>query len=217
MKRLFALVLKDLYLYRLELVLSWVCAASVICGGFWWKPPDSTGHALVVTSMFNMIFMMAYGDWLSYFERSKGTLAWLRTLPISDQSVVSAKFIAALVMQSTAFLVPILISVKQAFYPQHLLWTITAWIGVLTISSFMLFTKLILGRRFGQVVPFAVVIVVVLLASQIHERFPALWGVLAGVMFTPALLIVLELLLIVGLWQLMCRWVAGRDTPQLVD
>ena len=167
--------------------------------------------------MFNLIFMIAYGDWLSYNERSKGTFTWLRTLPMSDQRVVSAKFATAFVMQSVAFLVPVFISVPEAVHSRYLPWTITAWIGVLTVSSFMLFTKLILGRRFGQVVPFAVVFLATLTAVQLSARFPTVWAVLVGYLLIPPVLILLELFLIAGLWLLMCKWISARDTPQLVD
>ena len=122
MKKLCVLVLKDLYLYRLELVLSWLCAVAVICGGFWWREPGSPEYALVVICMFNLVFMMAYGDWLAYFERGKGTFTWLRTLPLSDELVVSAKFISAFIMQSVTFFLPAILSVPGLFASARILW-----------------------------------------------------------------------------------------------
>ena len=44
--------------------------------------------------MLNIMLMYALGAWLVTQEKTAGTLAWIRTLPVSDHVIVTAKWIS---------------------------------------------------------------------------------------------------------------------------
>lgn len=217
MKRLLALVAKDLYLYRWEVLLSWVGISAIAYFMLLRYHPPSVGSALIFLCSLDSAVMIIYGDWLSYFEKSKGTFFWLRTLPISDRQVVSSKFAANALIQVGTFFLPIVLCLPHLLLPANLMWTLIAWFCILAISSFMLLTKLVFGRRFGQVVPLVAVLIVFIIGVWIVGQFPLLWFAAGRSVWTPLVLVTTELVVISGLWYLMCAWVAAKDTPQLVD
>ncbi|MEJ2077647.1 MAG: ABC-2 transporter permease [Acidobacteriota bacterium] len=216
-ERMLALVVKDLYLYRWQVGLCWIGATAFSCVLLTKMPPQSRDRALFFFCALDCAFMVVFGDWLSYFERSKGTFSWIRTLPVSDRLVVSAKFAANVVIQVGVFFLPISFSAPQFLERVRVEWTVTAWLSLVAISSFMLLTKLAFGQRFGQIIPLAVVFLFMVGSIPIRNRFPLLWAGISEFVWRPRALIPLELVIIAGLWYLMCKWVAAKDTPQLVD
>jgi hypothetical protein len=217
MRRLLALVVKDLYIYRRELVLAWVGITGMTWGMFQMIRPSSPTRALVFICSLDLAVMVGFGDWLSYYEKSKGTFAWIRTLPVSDELVVSSKFMANSIIQIGAFFLPVLLTMPVLLRLDWAPWTLTAWLAVLAMASFMLFTKLAMSRRLGQAVPFIAAFSIILILMQLAKRFPSLLEELMYSVWTPPILLLLECLTIFGIWYLMCRWISAKDTPQLVD
>lgn len=217
MRKLLALVVKDLYIYRRELALAWVGITGMTWVMFQMARPDSPTRALVFICSLDLAVMVGFGDWLSYYEKSKGTFAWIRTLPLSDELVVSSKFMANWIIQIGAFFLPVLFTMPALLRLDWIPWTLTAWLAVLAMSSFMLFTKLAMGRRLGQAVPFLAAFSIILILIQLGKRFPSLLGRLSHSTWTLPILLLVECLTIFGIWYLMCRWVTAKDTAELVD
>jgi hypothetical protein len=180
------------------------------------KSPDTLMQGLVVIWLFNSVWLMGFTEWLSYVERAKGTFFWLRTLPVSDQMVVTAKFVTNLFILTISFF-PSLIILSWYAALDRILIIIGLWLALVSVGSFMLFTKLVLSRRLGPTVPLMVVLLGLLGWSQLSKRAPDVAVALAGIVMNPFVLISLELLSILFFWFVMWQWIAARDTYRLID
>lgn len=216
MRQVFLLTLKDLFLYRVELLLSWVGILGVTYAAFKMRAPESYIQGLHVISIFNLIWLMGFGEWLTHTERSSGGLAWLRTLPIPDKAIVTGKFLTNGIAQSLSFFPPLLILSKYQ-REANVLATASLFLGLLCIGCLMLFTKLTLSRRLGPVVPLLVVFLGIIAWGQVSRRAPEVAMALVAVFVNPVVLVTTEIMAILVVWFVMWKWIASRDTYQLVD
>ncbi len=216
MRHVFILIAKELFIHRLELSISTAGISGIAIFAFQMRSPETYTQGLVIISMLNVALMMASTEWLSYMERAKGTFLWLRTLPVSDKAVVTAKFVTNGIILTCCYLSAVLI-LNLHVAVERLLPVIAFWLGLLSLGSFMLFTKLVLSRRLGPSVPLMVVFVLMMGWRALSTRAPHAASMVSSFLSNPFVFITLEVLSILSFWYMMWIWIASRDTHKLID
>jgi ABC-2 family transporter protein len=96
-----------------------------------------------------LVLSTLYGQWLVDRERSKGTLAWVRSLPYSDAEIVFGKFAAYYAMQSTVFVAGSLLSAPMEVAKRPEGWLLT-WLAILAFGALLMTGKWLFGEKLGQ-------------------------------------------------------------------
>ena len=218
-----ALVRKDLRLHRRGILLTYLIVIGFVFWTFSFASRNvSRGEYASAAALFNINFIAAllWTEWLVSREKAKGTIAWLRTLPISDAQLVIAKFAAYILivgllwMSSTLLLVP--------WY-----WTRAGLISmVLGFCALTAFGTMSLGARWkfrqkaGQVLPVGVLLLPVVLIALANDRKVALVSQIRNWTSTAAGKLVVSGLLL-AFSGLCCAWtmrsVSRADTEKLLE
>jgi hypothetical protein len=120
------------------------------------KPGGRVDSAAALVTSLNFILMLLWGDWLVSREKTKGTIAWLRTLPVPDHAIVLAKVATYMAGCLSMWVASTLLYVPQFFFPAR--WR--EWLITLCVLMFA-GTVSVCGRfrfsqKVGQVLPPAV-------------------------------------------------------------
>jgi hypothetical protein len=183
--------------------------------------PTSTpaAHAMLI---FNVNFLVAilWGEWLVSREKTKGTLAWLRTLPVSDSSIVTAKFLTCALCVVSLWVSSTLVFVRSYFFPTRWAIWVLYKLCLLGLATFSLSARWRFHQKLGMMLPLIAVLVpllAVLLADQagihIARHLAAFYSTRVGKSLVAAGL----LAFCAGIWWATVSWVSRSDTFELLE
>ncbi|MEO8076123.1 MAG: hypothetical protein ABI818_07325 [Acidobacteriota bacterium] len=148
-----ALIRKDVHVHRLGMA----GTAAVLLGlpalAGLVKPDasEASGTSLIVN--LNFILVLVWGDWLVSREKTKGTIGWLRTLPVPEETMVTAKVATYMLGCVSLWIASTVLYCRHFYFPAR--WR--EW--VLVLCALMFFgTVSVCGRfrfrqKLGQVLP----------------------------------------------------------------
>jgi hypothetical protein len=183
--------------------------------------PTST-PAVQVPFVFNVNFLISllWGEWLVSREKTKGTLAWLRALPLSDQDIVTAKFLTCALCCVSLWISSSLLFVRSYFFPSR--WA-TWWIYqlcLLGLATFSLSGRWRFRQKLGMMLPLVAVgvpLLAVLLADEagIHilRYLTTFYSEPGGKGWVAAGLVVF----CGAVWWATVKWVSRCETYELLD
>ena len=214
---IFVLAGKDIRLKIFNLVLIWLAliTGSIILSFFSLKfgPLPLFIFPTLMTSFLSLFYM----EWLISDEQDHGTFLWLRTLPVSDRTVVSSKLAALgilLVIHPLAILPSALIN------PVNLL--ASAVTGIIALSVFsgcvwgMLLFLMLKGAN-KYIIPLFAILLLSLVALIMMKSLPWLPEFLMTLpAHIPAVILSTPLSWLLG-WWLTCKYFESRDSAGLVD
>ncbi len=218
--RIPALVLKDLYLCRREICGCWIGFVVFALILMRIAEPRDTGHRFLILGPGNLFLNLLYTEFLIFREKTKGTLAWLRAMPLSDSHLAASKFLALVIVQAVGYLATTAIIAPQwlaagsglAFYCYGLL--------ILCFGSLMLVTRWFCGQRLGQVIPLAVFSLAWFAFFKLRQTHPWLDEWLADSWRTywfQGLLTLAAVAWVASLWWIALVFIGSRDTSRLID
>ena len=88
---IFLMTAKDIYLKIVNLSLIWIglLAGSILLSLL--SPKSGPVPLFVFPILMTSFLSLFYMEWLISSEKERGTFLWLRTLPVSDRTIVSSK------------------------------------------------------------------------------------------------------------------------------
>jgi ABC-type transport system involved in multi-copper enzyme maturation permease subunit len=163
--------------------------------------------------------LFIWGDWLISREKIKGTFAWLRTLPISDRSIVTSKFltcgfvcISMWIFTSFPF--------TGGYFSAHWLTWIIIQLSLLAVAAISLAVRFRFTQKLGQILPALLVGVLVLPFVVAHSyglaftnQLTGLWNTVDGKALATAGLIALSVLA----WWITARWMSQCDIYEILE
>jgi ABC-type transport system involved in multi-copper enzyme maturation permease subunit len=216
--RIWELAVKDIRLHAWSIVATQLSAVGLGWLGRAIGPEDPAADA---TLLFNINLILAgfWGDWLVSGEKLKGTVAWLRSLPITDFDLVTSKLVA----QGFCIVSLWVLSTGLLLRDVHGGWSLTWAALLLTILAFgavSLGCRWRFRQKAGQLLPFGVVLVplvVITMAGRLGLDAPqaleALWDHQEG-----QVIVAVALVTCYGAaWWAALTWVRRSDTSRLVE
>ncbi len=216
-KAMKTLLQKDLRLHGWAIALTIAGALLLIALAQRLAPPAAGARMSFVFTM-NLLLTLLWSDWLITRERSKGTFAWLRALPVDDAAVAGSKFAAA------AGCCAVFWTTSSALFARELWRPPGTWLALLaallTFGGLSIATKWRFPWRLGHVLPLVIVLVPMLLfmtladdGTALREHLVMLWNAPYGRLAASTALLGLYGAII----AVTIRWVRRADTFQLVD
>ena len=217
-RQLGALLIKDFQLHGLATALTIVgliLLAAILDATL----GSAAGPRQIFIINLNLLFsLFLWAEWLITRECSKGTFAWLRTMPVDDRVLVGSKFIGAAAACTLCwFLSSSVMSPELWHSPATGLILQCALLMAVTLS---VAAKWRFGSRLGQVAGASVIGIPVLLVywfvGDDVERQAALiavWNAPYGRLAIAASLLVVCAAIVLSTM----RWVSRSDTYRLID
>lgn len=213
----FLITSKDIYLKIINLSCIWagLVSGSVILSFI----SDKTGPVplfvfpVLMTSFLSLFYM----EWLISNEKENGTFLWLRTLPVSDKTVVSSKVCTLALLLAIH---PLAVLPSALINPVNLF--VFLMTGLVAASLFCgciwgMLIFLVLKGANKYIIPLFAIIIISLLALIIMREFDWLPGLVttlpAGI---SAIWMIAPLTALLG-WWLACRYFESRDSADLAD
>lgn len=211
------LIGKDLRLHGPAAAMAMAGALALIWTGTT-LAPQGVGPRVSLVFNVNIVLTLLWSEWLVSRERSKGTLGWLRTLPVDDRVLAGTKFVTAAGSAVLFWVLSTTIFARELWQPAET--GVTVLCVVLLFGGLGIAARLRLSWRLGQVAPLCVLAVPVVLfivfAGDGTTRRAALiglwnapWGraaVAASLLFLYAVIVATT-----------ASWLSGADTVDLVD
>ncbi|MPZ18008.1 MAG: hypothetical protein GEV06_08860 [Luteitalea sp.] len=220
-----ALVIKDVWLHGRPIVLlltaNFAVYASLLSLAPWLFP-DTRLRALV-SALFMPLVLYAgliSSVWLIETERMKGTLALLRTLPVSDGAIILSKLLLSSAVQMVTGTAAILLLLPSLLEPRNLAFCPVLVGGLVTFGNLSILTRLRFGTRLGGVLPFLILLVPSAAMIALGWRVPAGAEYLVESVRAPTTVpawLAAELLVNVSLWLYLTRWLPTQDTSELLE
>ncbi len=208
---------KDIYLKIVNLSLIW---GGLVAGSIFLSllSPRSGYVPLFVFPLLMASFLsLFYMEWLISSEKERGTFLWLRTLPLSDRTIVSSKIITLALLLAIH---PLAVLPSALINPVNLLvFLITGFIAVSLfcgcIWGMLLF--LVLKGANKYVIPLFAIMIISLLALIMMQKFTWLPDFLTTLpsRYT-ALTLITPVSALLG-WWVTCRYFESRDSNRLID
>ncbi len=222
LRTLSALVRKDLRLHWRGILLTQLL---VIASGFFTfrftsKVPRSESVNAAALFNFNFIAALLWTEWLVSREKTKGTIAWLRTLPISDAQIVTAKFAVYLLIIGLLWIISTLLLAPWYWTRTGFLTSVLAFCALAAFGTISLGARWRFRQKVGHVLPLVVLLLPVVLIALANDCKTALviqignWAsTAAGKLVVIGLLLAFSALCFA--WTM--RWVSRSDTQNLLE
>ena len=221
-RQLIALVRNDLRVHGLGIA-GIVGLNLAVTSVLYFVPPTRGDHATAVagaTLHLNLLLALILGEFLAAREKTKGTFAWLRTLPISDATVISSKFVSAWGWCVLSWVITTVPFDRGTYFPDG--WS--AWLVMLlvcaTMASASLWARLCFPQKRGMIVVIGVLAVLLGLSFGIKRQYPDLalralssWAVGNGKAVAAAALVVCS----GGLLMASAMWMSRSETTRLLE
>ena len=212
-RRVVALVAKDMRIHGRAIAATQ--AAVLALGAVAWsaKPEASAANAALMVN-FNVLLAGFWSEWLISREKTKGTFAWLRETTVTDTELVLSKFLGAGLCVMSLW-----IATAVLFVRPHPAAGAVAGAGLLAFSALAIASRWRFGAKFGQMLPY-VVLLVPLLAVIVLSRTTGSDVDVAAWLDTPSRRAAALAGLLAGwvtLFIAVRRWVRGCDTFELLE
>ncbi len=218
MRRIRALIEKDLRLHWKGILAAHggVLAMATLATALR-EPPQQGDPTLSFVGNLNFLCALLWGEWFVSQEKTKGSFAWLRTLPIGARELCISKFAVSGLCVTSLWTVSSVVFLRSQFLTARATWPVVllalALFGATVVASRMLFRQ-----KLGQVLPLLVALPFILTAF-VAERYGVLtdalafWQTLGGKLAVACLLAAAY----AGICALTIRLVAAAETRRLVE
>ncbi len=218
--RLLVLIATDLRLHGLSVLATQAGGLAVVAAGVHLAPPQTEAALTAFVTNLNLLATLLWAEWLVSREKTKGTVAWLRTLPITDRELVTAKFCTHALWCLTFWTLTSATFLRGRFFPHDPGRWVVLLLAFVVFGGMSVATRWRFSQKLGHVLPPAVVLLAispVLVARRVGFEAGAVlaqvWSSTTGQLGAGAALVALYLIL--G-WTT-ASWVARADTYRLVE
>jgi len=218
--RIRALAAKDLQLHWRAIVTSQLAIVGVILLGKAMRPHGRPAELAVLVFTLNYLLAGYWGEWLVSREKGKGTVAWLRSLPVTDFDLVTSKLVAQAFCIVSLWALSSGLSLWDFFFPRLMATWAVVLLAILTFGALSLTCRWRFRQKAGQVLPFALaagLIVPFVLArrwgADVPRQLEALWTHGGGKAAVALALVVCYL----AIWWGTLAWIRRSDTSRLVE
>ena len=190
---------------------------------FYFVPPPRGDHRTAVASAtFNLNVMLAImlGEFLAAREKTKGTFAWLRTLPIADATVISSKFVSAWGWCVASWVITSVPFDRGTFFPDGWATWLVLLLLCVTLASGSLWARLCFPQRRGLIFLFAGAGMVMASGFALQRASPDLtmrvvdaWAAGVGKAIAAAALVACT----GGLFTASAMWMSRSETTRLLE
>lgn len=166
------LIYKDLRLHWKSLIGFWTAWAAIVLVAFEASAPESLFQRQILIVNGQLCFLLLYLETFVAREKVKGTLAWVRSLPVSEQQIVASKMIVFCAVEILGGVG--LIGVSSVGWPleSRLLFILMSISTVLLLGAGVLFARWVFAFKTAAVVPFAAVVVILLMLKTARRQWP---------------------------------------------
>ena len=217
-RHILALMRKDLRIHWKGVAAAHAGALAITTTGIALGNPQENGALPAFVSNVNFLAALLWGEWFVSREKTKGSLAWLRTLPISAAALCLSKFAVCGLAVASLWTLTSLVFLRDEFLPDApAVWAVEL-LGLLLFSATVVASRMLFRQKLGQTLPLLLVLPIVLIAL-LAERSGSLDAALA-LWRTPAGKAAAALVLAAafgGVCALTVRLVASAETRRLVE
>jgi hypothetical protein len=220
-RQLAALVRNDLRIHGLA-VAGQIGAILLLAAVLDRVPPARGGRATFANALLNLNVVVAVvlAEWLAAREKTKGTFAWLRTLPIGDRVIIGSKFVSAWICCSATWVITTVPFDRGYYFPDR--WsTWLVWMLVcVTLSSAAMFLRLCFPQKRGLIVLSTVVVLLLGSAFAFSRSYPDLALRVTDFIFSGrghALMVALLVACSGGLFIAAAGWMSRSETTRLLE
>lgn len=218
--RIRALAAKDLQLHWRAIVTSQLAIISLILLARAMRPAELPAQLLGFVFSLNFLLAGYWGDWFVSREKVKGTVAWLRSLPVTDFDLVTSKLVAQAFCIVSLWVFSSGLVLRDFFFPRLMATWAVLLLTILAFGALSLACRWRFHQKAGQVLPFALVFVLFtpfVLAgrsgSDVPRQLEALWNHAGGKAAAALALVVCYL----AIWWGTLAWIRRSDTSRLVE
>lgn len=183
------------------------------------RMPRPQAALLGLVLNLNIVIALLWGDWLISREKLKGTFGWLRTTPIADGDLVTAKFLSTAIcctLMWTLTTAPFL----SGYYADRPAEWIVTWLGLMTFAGLSVAMRWRFTQKLGLIAPLLTVLLPLLLFTAVNRYHPetartidGIWDRASGrVAIGAAFAVALILVYMSTRW-----WVERSDTVSLLE
>jgi hypothetical protein len=151
------LVRNDLHLHGIALGATVIAVVVLLYAVKALEPSGSDPSAVGLILNLNLVMVLVWGEWLVSREKTKGTIGWLRTLPVPSGALVMSKIATYMLACVVLWTASTILFVPHYFFPR-------AWLLWLALQSMLIFagTLSVCGRfrfrqKVGQLLPLVVI------------------------------------------------------------
>lgn len=179
--------------------------------------PQEDTVLLGFVSNLNFLGALLWGEWFVSREKTKGSFAWLRTLPIRAVDLCLSKFLISAACVVSLWTLTSLFFLGDHFRQARAVWMVEQ-VGLLLFSATVVSSRMLFRQKLGQVLPLllALPIVLVVLAAERYrflDEAVAYWETLGGKVAVALVLAAAY----GGVCALTIRLVGGAETRRLVE
>ena len=183
-RHVLALMGKDLRIHWKGVAAAHAAALAITGLGITFGNRQGNGVLLAFVSNLNFLCALLWGEWFVSREKTKGSFAWLRTLPIRTVDLCLSKFAITGVCVVSLWALTSLVYLRGEFRSSPAAWMVEQ-VGLLLFSATVVASRMLFRQKLGQVLPLLLVLPIVLLAL-LAERYGLLdevlayWGTMGG-------------------------------------
>ena len=176
-RHLLALLGKDLRIHWKGVAAAHAGALAIIGLGLALGNPQADGALLAFVSNLNFLCALLWGEWFVSREKTKGSFAWLRTLPIGAADLCLSKFAISGLCVLSLWTLTSLAYLRHDFRNAFAVWVVEL-AALLLFSAVVVASRMLFRQKLGQTLPLLLALPFVLIAL-LAERLGFLDEVLA--------------------------------------
>ena len=216
-RHLLALLGKDLRIHWKGVAAAHAGALAIIGLGIALGNPEADGALLAFVTNLNFLCALLWGEWFVSREKTKGSFAWLRTLPIRAVDLCLSKFASSGVCVLSLWTLTSLAYLRPDFRNAFAVWLVEL-AGLLLFSAVVVASRMLFRQKLGQTLPLLIALPFVLIALlaeryRVLDEVLALWHTLGGKV---AIALVLALAY-GGVCACVIRLVRAAETRRLLE
>ena len=183
-RHILALMGKDLRIHWMGVAAAHAGALAIIGLGTALGNPQEKGVLLAFVSNLNFLCALLWGEWFVSREKTKGSFAWLRTLPIRTVDLCLSKFAITGACVVSLWTLTSLIHLRGDFRSSPAAWLVEQ-VGLLLFAATVVASRMLFRQKLGQVLPLLLalpIILIALLAERYHflDEARAYWETAGG-------------------------------------
>ena len=215
-----ALIFKDLRLHGKGVLAAHggvLAMAAAAIAAFEQQQIEGQGPLLGLVTNLNFFCAMLWGEWFVSREKTKGSFAWLRTLPIRAVDLCIAKFAVVGLAVVSVWTISSAVFLRGYFRSTPATWPVEL-LGLLLFSAIVVASRMLFRQKLGQTLPLLLVLPIVLIALaaehyRLLDEALASWATLGG-----KVAVALVLTVAYGaVCALTIRLVGAAETRRLVE
>lgn len=168
-RHLLALMGKDLRIHWKGVAAAHAGALAITGLGIAFGNPQEKGVLLAFVSNLNFLCALLWGEWFVSREKTKGSFAWLRTLPIRTVDLCLSKFAITGACVVSLWSLTSLIYLRGDFRSSPAAWLVEQ-VGLLLFAATVVASRMLFRQKLGQVLPLLLALPIVL-AAVLAERY----------------------------------------------